>query len=422
MTEGTIRMTRVVYGIAILVAGALTFGFPAQSQEDRPGQVFEVVPGDMPAPYATNSVSNGSDTVPRRGRVPEAPPGFTVTLFQEDIPGARNMLVTPDGTLVVTRSRAGAVSVLRDTDGDGSADQGADFIQGLARPHGLAFHDGYLWIADLERLYRVAWVNGAPADQLEAMSPSGIFGETSGHWTRNIVITPDGSTLYASIGSRGNIGEEDEPRATIQRYAISPDGDISEGETFAAGLRNPVGIAFLPGTERLFTVVNERDGMGDGLVPDYFTEVHQGTFYGWPYAYIGPNPQPGLEDRRPDLIAATIVPDVLIQSHSAPIGLSFLAGADVPEDWQDDALVTFRGSWNAAFPRGYKVVRIEFEDDEPTGRYVNFLTGFRVDTPDPNNPGPAQVWGRPVGVAVGPDGAIYIGDDTGGTIWRVTRN
>lgn len=397
-------------------------GSPTHAQQDRPGQVFHVLPQDMPAPYATNSVSNGSDSVSREGRTPEAPDGFTVTLFAENIAGARNMLVTPDGSVVVARSRAGAVSVLRDRDGDGTADDAADYLRGLDRPHGLAFHGGYLWVADRERLYRVAWDGGIPVhDSLEAMSPDGVFGGESGHWTRNIAISRDGSTLFASVGSRGNIDEEDEPRATIQRFSLSSDGRIARGTTFASGLRNPVGIAFYPGTDRLFTVVNERDGMGDGLVPDYFTEVREGGFYGWPYAYIGSNPQPEFADRRPDLVAATIVPDVLFQSHSAPIGLTFLADADVPEDWRDDALVTLRGSWNAAFPRGYKVVRIEFEDGVTTGRYLNFLTGFRIDIPDPDNPASAQVWGRPVGVAVGPDGAIYVGDDTGGTIWRISR-
>ncbi len=167
--------------------------------------------------------------------------------------------------------------------GDGTADQREEIASGFNRPHGLALHDGYLWIADLDRLYRLKW--GQQWGRVEEMSPRGVFGGTGGHWTRNIAFSPDGKTLYASIGSRGNIAEEPSPRATIQRFSVASDGKIEGGETFASGLRNPVGIAIKPGTDQLYTVVNERDGLGDGLVPDYFTQVQQGDFYGWPYAY-----------------------------------------------------------------------------------------------------------------------------------------
>ncbi|MDW3204208.1 MAG: PQQ-dependent sugar dehydrogenase [Alphaproteobacteria bacterium] len=406
---------------ASLFGMALVLAAPAEAQ-DRPGQVFHLPPEDMPAPYATESVSNSSDTVPRGGREPDVPDGFEIRLFAQQVGGPRKMLVDAGGLVIVARSRAGTVSVLPDEDGNGRADEIVDVVRGLSRPHGLALHDGYLWIADTNRLYRVPWRDGGgPADDVEAVSRDGVFGSGSGHWTRNIAFSPDGRYLYASIGSRGNISREDPPRATIQRFEVDEDGLLGPGETFAAGLRNPVGIAVRPEDGRLYTVVNERDGMGDGLVPDYFTEVRQGAFYGWPYAYIGAHPQPGFGEERPDLVAQSVVPDVLIQSHSAPIGLAFLADADVPEAWRDDALVTLRGSWNAAEPTGYKVVRIEFENGRPTGRYVNFATGFRIDVPNPATPGPARVWGRPVGVAIGPDGAIYIGDEIGGTIWRITR-
>lgn len=408
-------------GASTIIVLVLAVVFPAIAQ-DLPGQVFHLTPADMPAPYATESVSNSSDTVPRGGREPAVPEGFEVRLFAQQIRGPRKMLVDSRGLVIVARSGAGVVSVLPDEDGNGRADEIVDVVRGLSRPHGLALHDGYLWIADTNRLYRVPWrAGGGPADDVEAVSPDGVFGSSSGHWTRNIAFSPNGRHLYAAIGSRGNIAEEDAPRATIQRFEVDDDGTINQSETFASGLRNPVGIAVHPENGRLYTVVNERDGLGDGLVPDYFTEVRPGAFYGWPYAYIGPNPQPDFASKGPELVAKTVLPDVLIQSHSAPIGLTFLANADVPAAWRDDALVTLRGSWNAAEPTGYKVVRIEFENGRPTGRYVNFATGFRIDTPDPSSPGPAKVWGRPVGIAVAPNGAIYIGDEIGGTIWRVNK-
>lgn len=389
---------------------------------DIPGQVFHLTPGDLPAPYATQSVANSSDTIARSGKVPHVTVGFGLSLFAPAVRGVREILVDEAGTVVIARSRIGRITLLPDADGDGRADTMRDIARDLNRPHGMAFHDGYLWFADLDRLYRVPWTAGeGPVGPVETLSEAGVFGSTWGHWTRNIAFGPEGKYLYVSIGSRGNIEEEEAPRATIQRFEIGPDGRIDDGVTFASGLRNPVGIAFQPGTDRLFTVVNERDGMGDGLVPDYFTEVPEGSFFGWPYAYTGTFPQPRFAERRPDLVAQSRTPDVLFQSHSAPIGLAFLHEANVPADWRDDALVTLRGSWNAAVPTGYKVVRIEFEDGAPTGRYINFLTGFRVDIPDPSDPGPAEVWGRPVGVAIGPDGAIFIGDEVGGTIWKIER-
>ncbi|HSV29279.1 MAG TPA: PQQ-dependent sugar dehydrogenase, partial [Candidatus Omnitrophota bacterium] len=190
---------------------------------------------------------------------------------------------------------------------------------------------------------------------------------------------------------------------TIREFRM----DGSGGRTFAAGLRNPVGIAFRPGSEELWAVVNERDGLGDELVPDYLTHVQEGGFYGWPYAYLGPNPQPGFADRAPAKVRATLVPDLLFQSHSAPLGLAF---------WHGDAYVGLHGSWNRSDPVGYFVARVPFRDGKPVGHYEAFATGFVVDVS-----GAARVWGRPVGVAVGPDDALYVSDDTGGTVWRITR-
>ena len=218
-----------------------------------------------------------------------------------------------------------------------------------------------------------------------------------------------------AIGSEGNLEVDPAPRASIMQFDI----DGSGGRVFASGLRNPVGIAFQPGTGNLYATVNERDGLGDGLVPDYLTAVTDAGFYGWPYAYIGPNPQPGYADRRPDLVQRTLVPDVLFQSHSAPMALVFARGGQFPDDWQGDAFVAFRGSWNAAVPTGYKVVRVPFRDGNPLGWYENFVTGFRLDPPGRRTT--AKVWGRPVGMALARDGSLLIAVDVDNSIWRVRR-
>ncbi len=253
----------------------------------------------------------------------------------------------------------------------------------------------------------------------ERITPPDAFGEPGGHWTRNIVFSPDGQHFYVAIGSEGNIAEEPLPRASIKRF----NADGSGGAVFAHGLRNPVGIAFHPRTGALFTVVNERDGMGDGLVPDYLTQVREDGFYGWPYAYIGPNPMPRYAKRRPDLVKRTIVPDVLFESHSAPIGMAFADSPQFPREWRDDAFVALQGSWNSAVPTGYKVVRVPFKNGEPLGWYENFVTGFWVDTEKGwTGSSRAQVIGRPAGLALWNDGSLLIADAASNTVWRVSRS
>ncbi|MBP5858785.1 PQQ-dependent sugar dehydrogenase [Marivibrio halodurans] len=416
---------RIAAGVAtgiVTVLGVVAGAVPRADAMERPGERFRVEAADLPEPYATQSVANSVNTV-RRPETFEllVPEGFEATLFADDLSHPRNLVVTGDGSVYLAQSRAGVIARLRDSDGDGRADRRETLLDDFARPHGLALHDGFLYFADLEAVWRATIRDDGTLAEAERLTEPGALGPGSGHWTRNIAIAPDASALFVAIGSRGNIAEEPEPRATIQRFAMKADGTLGARSTHATGLRNPVGTAFHPETGDLYTVVNERDGMGDGLVPDYLTRVEEGAFYGWPYAYAGGLPQPDYAEDRPDLVEATVMPDMLIQSHSAPIGLAFLDGADVPADWRDDALIALRGSWNAAIPRGYKVVRAVFEDGTPTGDYVNFATGFRLDDPDEAPNGPADVWGRPTGVAVMPDGSILISDDTGGTIWRVTR-
>lgn len=401
--------------IAWLVVVALAAGYgPALGQGAAPGQRFEVRPSDLPPPFATESARNPPRSIRLPvGVAPNVPPGFKASLFAEDLDHARWLAVAPDGAVFLAQSKPGVVTILRDTDGDGVADLVRPFATGLERPHGLALHQGHLYVADTNAVRRYPYKSGrdSPAGPVETVTADGALGSGRGHWTRNVAFGPDGQRFFVAIGSRGNLDVEPEPRATVQVFESDGGGQ----KTFASGLRNPVGIAFYPGTDDLYVVVNERDGMGDGLVPDYLTRIEDGDFFGWPYAYVGDNPQPRFAELRPDLVAASRVPDVLFRSHSAPLGLAFYDGEQFPDDYRGDAFVALHGSWNAAEPRGYMVVRVPFEDQRPQGHYEAFATGFWAEGRDR-----ARVWGRPVGLAVARDGSLLIADDVGDRIWRVS--
>jgi len=401
--------------LSVLLAGAVAVGPVLGIGPDQGvGQRFEVRPGDLPPPGGNPSASNSSRTVDRpEGAMPSVPPGFRVNIFADGLRHARRLVTAPNGDVFLAEGRAGRVTLLRDRDGDGVADFRSTYVDGFDTPYGMAIVGDALYVADLEHVWRMAYAPDADATAAapEPVTADGALGSSGGHWTRNLAVAPDGASIFVAIGSRGNIAEEPEPRATVQRFDIEGGGQ----ETFAAGLRNPVGMAFYPGTEDLYVVVNERDGMGDDLVPDYLTRLEPGGFYGWPYAYIGPNPQPSFAARRPDLVARSIVPDLLFQSHSAPLGLAFYDAEQFPAEFRGDAFIALHGSWNARQPRGYKVVRVPFEDGRPVGYYENFATGFWVD-----GEGRARVWGRPAGVAVAGDGSLLIADDVGQVIWRIS--
>ena len=237
-----------------------------------------------------------------------------------------------------------------------------------------------------------------------------MFGIVQGHANRHLAIDPKTGGLFVGVGSSGNIGVEPEVKASIQRF----DADGGNQTTFASGLRNATALAFQPDTGDLYTVVQERDGLGDNLPPDYMTRVQQGGFYGWPYSYIGQHPQPGFAQLRPDKVKAAITPDVLFQPHSSAMDILFYTGSQFPAEYRGDAFVALKGSWNRSEPTGYKVVRVPFKDGKPQGSYQNFVTGFWA-----SGPHRAEVWGRPTALAVAKDGALLIADDTGGTIWRI---
>lgn len=405
--------------LSIIVAGlvgvaAASEVVAARLDDPLPGTRIEVKPSEFPAPYASPSASNRAEPAAGRGsRMPRVADGFLVSLFADRFTHARWLAVAANGDVFLAEPRAGHIRVLRDADGDGRADINRVFVSGFQQPHGMAIRDDAFYFADANAVWRVPYKPGdlqASAKPQQVTAP-GAFGASGGHWTRNIAFAPDGAKFYVAIGSATNIDEDPAPRATIQEFSA----DGKNQRTFAAGLRNPVGIAFYPGSNDLYTVVNERDGLGDELVPDYLTRVRDGGFYGWPYSYIGSHPQPGFAQKRPDLVQQAIVPDLLFRAHSAALGLAFYTGDQFPADYKGDAFVALHGSWNAIQPRGYQVVRVPFKDGKPVGHYDVFMSGFWVGGAEP-----AQVIGRPVGLAVAKDGSLLVADDSANVIWRVS--
>jgi glucose/arabinose dehydrogenase len=399
------------------LAAALLAGGAAWAA-DHPGQKFQISPGSLVKPYATPATGNESTAIPRPpGTMPEVGKGFAVSIFAEKLSNARWMAVAPNGDVFLAEptESGGKITVLRDSNGDGKADKTFTFASsGFAYPHGLAFHDGYLYVGDLKGIWRIAYKDG----QTAAGTPEKVTTKVpdlrpkGNHVTRDIAFGPDGS-LYLALGSRDNISDF-KPGAQV--FKINADGSMSE---FAGGIRNPVGIAFAPGTNDLYVTTNERDGLGDDLPPDYFTSVKQGGFYGYPYAYIGKNPDPVWGAKDPGgKVASTITPDVLFHAHSAPTGLTFYTGSSFPAEYKGDAFVSLHGSWNAGNPTGYKVVRIHFANGKPVNGYENFATGFWNGMG--NTGEPAKVWGRPVGLAVAKDGSLLVADDVANVVWRVT--
>ena len=404
----------LVIATAAMLAFSVCRSDAAETAIEEPGMRIRIDPADLPEPYATPSEGNSPDTVPIPNPVPlRAPAGFAVNLFAGDLDHARWLAVAPNGDVFLAEPSSDQITVLRDADGDGKAETRLTFADGFARPHGLAFHDGHLYVADTRRVWRIAYADGdlRARGKTEPVTGKDSLGSDDGHWTRNIAFSPDSSRFYVAVGSNSNLGEEPLPHASVQEFQADGSGQ----RTFASGLRNPVGIAFYPGTDDLYVVVNERDGLGDELVPDYLTRVEDGGFYGWPYAYLGPHPQPKFAKRRPDLVERTLAPDLLFRSHSAPLGLVFYDATQFPEEFRGDGFVAMHGSWNAGVPRGYFVARVPFENGRPAAYYEVFLSGFRLDGDKT-----AKVWGRPVGLAIAKDGSLLVADDIADAIWRVS--
>jgi glucose/arabinose dehydrogenase len=398
--------------LALAVCGTIAAG-PVHGADRAPGARIEVRADDLPQPYATESTTNPSRIIPApEGVAPKLPPGFRVGVFASGLTDARWLAVADNGDVFLAEPSAGRITLLRDSNGDGKANMVQTFAEGFDRPHGIAFRPGYLYVADTERVWRLKYELGQTkaAGKPEPVTAPKALGDGNGHWTRNIVFSPDGTRFYVTVGSRANIDEERAPRATVQEFAA----DGGALGTYASGLRNPVGIAFYPGTSDLYVAVNERDTLGDGLVPDYLTRLKPGGFYGWPYFYLGQHPQPGFADKRPELAATAIPPDLLFESHSAPLGLVFYGRDNFPQEYRGNAFVALHGSWNSKHPRGYMVARVPFKDGRPQGYYEAFMTGFWLAGENR-----AEVWGRPAGLAIAGDGSLLVADDVGEKIWRV---
>jgi glucose/arabinose dehydrogenase len=393
---------RIPSAVVVGVLLFLPFILPAQVTNGKKPQ--------LPAPFATKSSGNPpDDTKPPEGFLPRVPQGFRVNIFATDFKEPRFITVAPNGDIFLADSGAGKIFILRDSQHTGGAQAREAFVSGLNRPFGIAFHEDYVYVGDTNALLRFHYDAKTSKRLGEAEHLMDL--PHGGHWTRALVFSPDGKHLFVSIGSESNVNiENDSRRAAIT--ICDPDG--KNARLYATGLRNPSGIALEPTTGQLWAAVNERDGLGDDLPPDYFTSVKDGGFYGWPYSYIGDNVDPRVKPQKPELVAKAVIPDVLLGAHRAPLQFAFYTGKQFPGSYHGGAFIAEHGSWNRSARAGYQIAFVPFKDGKPSGDPQEFLTGF---VPDPTK---TQVYGRPVGVAVAPDGALLVTDDSAGMVYRVS--
>lgn len=417
-----------------VLTGAAAFG---DWQQDAPGIVRHIRPSDLPPPYATKSASNAASVThhPRGGEL-KVPPGFAISLFASGLSGPREMQVAPNGDVFVAESSAGRIVVLRAKDSAAKPETVGTFASGLDYPFGLAFYPAgdnpqWLYVGNTNAVVRFPYRSG----DLKARGKAEVIVPklpTGGHSTRGVAFSKDSTRMFVSVGSGSNDAEDisplnperlrqwqsqhtlgelwgtEENRAAV--LAFDPQG--KNEKVFATGIRNCVGLAVQPSSGDVWCSTNERDGLGDNLVPDYITRVHQGAFYGWPWYYIGAHQDPQHKGERPDLKDKVTVPDVLIQAHSASMQMAFYQGSQFPAAYRGSIFAAEHGSWNRSRRTGYKVIRVLTRDGVPTGEYEDFVTGFVIDD--------EHTWGRPVGVAVMHDGSLLLSEDGSGTIWRVT--
>ena len=390
---------------------------------EAPGIRRHLTVADLPAPAPDQSVDNGPSVVPRPANAwPIAPKGFKVELYATGLDNPRLLRTAPNGDIFLAESETGKIRVFRGVDADGKPKQTSVFAEGLHQPFGIAFYPSgpnplWVYIGDTDGIVRFRYHNGdlkalVPMEHLADL-PGGGRLRGGGHWTRDLVFSKDGKNLFASVGSHSNVDDSDTHPEEFQRADVlefTPQGKFIE--IYASGIRNCVGEAINPITGELWCSTNERDALGNNLVPDYVTHVEEGGFYGWPWFYMGPHQDPRHLGKHPELSSKVITPDILLNPHFASLEMMFYGGSQFPEEFKGDGFACEHGSWNRANRSGYEVIRLPMRDGHATGEYEDFLTGFVTHD--------GQVWGRPVGVTEALDGSLFISDDGSRSIWHVT--
>lgn len=384
---------------------------------EQPGNTHKITVGDLPQPYATHSASNAPQMASRPdGVLPIAPVGFKVNLYAEGLDTPRVIRTAPNGDIFLAESGSGQIRVYRGMTADGKPAQTSVFAAHLDQPYGIAFYPTgpnpqWIYIGDTNAVLRFPYRNG----DLQARGSAEHIADlpTDGHWTRDVAFSHDNKIMFVAVGSASNVDDPDTTPAEKGRaniLAFDPDG--SNKRVYASGIRNPSGIAIDPKNGQLWTTVNERDGLGDNLVPDYITSVRDGGFYGWPWWYMGGHQDPRHKGKHPELKDKVITPDVVLQPHNASLQITFYEASHFPAEYQGDLFAAEHGSWNKATRVGYEVIRIpRHHTGKASGEYQDFLTGFVL--PD------GRVWGRPVSLATARDGSLLVTDDGSNSIWRV---
>jgi glucose/arabinose dehydrogenase len=416
---------------------------PNDWQRQAPGAQHHFKVAELPAPYATKSAGNGPQVIPAPTNATLAvPPGFTVKLFAKGLQNPRLLRTAPNGDIFVAETARNRIRVMRTADGADAPTENLIFVEGLRGPFGMSFYPPgdnpqWIYVANNNSLVRFSYRSGdlKTRGEPEVIVPK-LTDSTGGHSTRDVVFSKDGRRMFISVGSGSNVAEQMGRKTPEEIRAWEAENGLGAGwgpeahraeilvtdpeghqplRIFATGVRNGVGLAVHPETGDLWVSTNERDSLGDNLVPDYVTRLKEGAYYGWPWYYLGNHEDPRHAGERPDLAGKALVPDVLVQSHSASLQMTFYTAtsgvAAFPKDYQGDAFAAFHGSWNRTIRTGYKIIRVLLNHGVPTGQYDDFLTGFVLDN--------RSVWGRPVGVTVAHDGALLITEDGNGTMWRV---
>jgi glucose/arabinose dehydrogenase len=388
---------------------------------EHPGQRHKISVADLPGPMPETSVGNAPENVPRpQGAWPKVPAGFKAQLYASGLRTPRIIHTAPNGDVFVAESDGGRIRVFRGLKADGTPEQSEVFASGLNRPYGIAFYPQgkeprWVYVGNTDSIVRFPYTPGALKAGGEAQKIADVPAGR-GHWTRDLAFSLDGKTLYVGVGSGSNVDDPDTHAAERERadiLAMNPDG--TNRRVYAYGIRNPSGIAVQPETGELWCSVNERDGLGDNLVPDYISHVQEHGFYGWPWWYMGDHQDPRHPGKHPELKEKAIVPDVLLQPHHASLGMAFYEGKQFPAEYRGDIFASQHGSWNRSVRTGYELIRVHLDKSgKATRGYEDFMTGFVVDA--------GHVWGRPVGVTVASDGSLLVTDDGSNSIWRVTRD